>query len=211
MTKVAVVLLVLVILGLGGYLLTGNSKKESIVAPVPTTTVQSPTSGTSTPTNSQIVNTLRAGGNSFRDPQGVFVFLYPSDYKLDDQDRQHIRIYKTGATQKGQTEMYDGVIVVFETINLLGQTLEQWIDSSIKQATADGTSRIVEPKTNITQNKYPGFTYTLQGQGTAKYYVLQKDSKSNYAVVITVSVQDPQQKGYQKEVDALLSALELLR
>jgi hypothetical protein len=155
---------------------------------------------------------LQAGGSSYRDVQGVYLFLYPSDYKLDEQNNGTItRIYKTGPTQRGQTEMYDGAIITFETIDLQGETLSKWADEYIKNATADGTTKLTETKKSITQRNYPGFTFTLEGLGEAKYLVLQKDTSSHNAVIITTFVADPQNVGFQQEVDKTLMTLELLK
>jgi hypothetical protein len=151
---------------------------------------------------------LKQGGNSYTESKGLYTFLYPNDYKLDSQGDQLIRISKTGSTQRGQTEMYDGVIVVFESVNLEGQTLEKWVDGRIAQSTADSTTTITQPKKVTHLQAYPGFTYTARGLGESTYLIVQKDAKSNYAVSITFLVADPQKKDYQKEVDTILSTLE---
>jgi hypothetical protein len=206
MKSIALIIFVVFIL-VGGYFLISRNKSSS-----PAVNTNSPaTIKNSTPQPTIDNNDLRAGGSSYRDPQGVYVFLYPAEYKLDTQDKQHARIYKIGTTQKGQTEIYDGVIVVFEAVNLEGQTLSNWVDNYLRTATTDGALDIVEPKKATTQNNYSGFTYSIRGQGIAKYYVLQKDSKSNYAVIVTTSVNDPQNAGFQKEVDKILSTLEILK
>ena len=153
---------------------------------------------------------LKQGGSSLSDPAGVYSILYPSDYTFDSQNNgQHQRIYKAGSTQKGQTEMYDGVIMVFEVIMLDNQTLSDWVDNTLKQTTADGTSEVVEIKKPIQINSQPGFTYATRGLGISTYYIVQKNSQSNYAALIATSVNDPQNIGYQKEVDKILSTLEV--
>ncbi len=157
-------------------------------------------------------NDLKQGGSSYTDPNNVYVFLYPSDYKLDTQnDGRYTRIYKTGPTQKGQTEIYDGVLLVFETITLNGATLQEWVDNSILSATKDGTSTVTVPAKGVTISSYSGFTYSMHGLGETKYYVLQKDSRSTNAVLIATLVSDPQNVGFQKDVDKILSTLEILK
>ena len=153
---------------------------------------------------------LQAGGSSYNDPQGVFGFLYPNEYAIDHQEGdKYTRISKKGATQKGQTEMYDGVIVVFERINLEGKTLNDWVDQHIQESTGNGMSELTQPKKTVTLNDYSGYTYEIRGLGTSTYLVLRKDPNSDFAVSVTSLVADPEQKNYQKEVDAILSTLEL--
>lgn len=152
---------------------------------------------------------LKAGGSSYSDPQGVFGFLYPNEYVIDHNDGDvYTRISKKGATQKGQTEMYDGIIVVFQRVDLKGKTLSEWVDDQI-QLSSTGGSEITQPKKDVTLNDYSGFTYEVRSLGTSSYLVLRKDPNSEFAVSITSLVADPQQKGYQSEVDAILSTLDI--
>lgn len=196
----------LIVVGIVYSLTAGREKLVSDVLPTPTplfpTTEQFITGSPDT-------NALLMGGSSYTHPQGLYTFLYPNDYVLDTQDSQYIRVYKQGATQRGQTEMYDGVIVVFETIDLQGKSLEEVVDERIVAATADGTSEIVQPKKPTTLNTYSGFTYEIRGLGTSTHLILQKHALSTEAVDVTFLVADPEQVGYQDEVDAILSTLEL--
>lgn len=203
MNKKLLVVLVIVVIGVASIFLLSNQKKETPSSSI--TTSQNPS-----PTNTSSID-LGAGGSSYLDETGIYSFLYPNDYVLDTQDPKHIRIYKRGETQRPQSEMSDGALMVFETIDLSGLSLEKWVDKHIKESTADGTSEIVEAKKSITQNSYPGFKYSLRGLGIAQYLVLQKNPSSNNAVVITYSVSDPEQKGYQKDVNAVLASLQLLK
>lgn len=189
-----------------------------LVAPKIPQPAVSPTSSPSTAANalaspsSELVASLRLGGNSFADPKGVFVFLYPNDYVQDSQNNgQYIRIYKIGKTQRGQTEMYDGVNLNFESIALSGKTLEKWVDEHIKSMTADESIEVTQPKKQVTLNGYNGFSYKIRGLGESSYLALQKDANSQFAVSITYMASDPENVGYQKEVDAILSTLELLK
>ncbi len=204
-TKLGFIVIAIIMLGIFYFF---PKIKNSFIDPNNT---PSPSVAENTPQPTIDNSDLRAGGSSYSDPQGVYVFLYPADYKLDTKDKQHIRIYKTGATQKGQTEIYDGVIMVFETISLNGKTFQKWLDEYLKQMTADGTSEIIAPPKNIMLNNYSGVTYKIRSLGQSTYYVLQKDMKSNYAIVIATSVNDPQNVGFQTEVDKTLSTLEILK
>lgn len=200
--KVLIVIIVAVIILAGGSYLFLSQKISSpsstgtnVISPLPTSDISD----------------LQQGGSSYKDSQNVYTFLYPSNYTLDESDKQHIRIYKKGATQKGQTEMYDGVLMVFETINLNGSTLSNWIDNNIKTTTADGTLHVIEPKKAFKVGNYSGFTYTTRGLGEATYYVLQKDSGSPYAVSVTTAVNDPEKVGFQEEVNKILATIQILK
>ncbi len=156
------------------------------------------------------VEELKMGGSSYLDKKGVYSLLYPNDYKFDEQSEGEIaRIYKQGPTQRGQTEMYDGVILTFQTIDLEDLTLDKYVDKQIAEATQDGTSEITSGKKAIVINGHSGFTYTLRGLGEFPHYVIQKDETSRYAVSISILVADPQNVGFQEDVNATLSTIEL--
>lgn len=198
-------ILSLVLIGVACWLIFSNLLEKTSTSQQPTT--PSPL----TPSNDPSQIDLGAGGSSYLDKDGIFSILYPNDFTLDTQDIKHIRIYKRGVTQRPQSEMSDGVLIVFETIDLQNETLGDWVTSRINESTADGTLEVIEPKKSIIQNGYPGFSYALRGLGISKNVVLQKDDKSNHAVVITYSVSDPEQNGYQNEVNKVLSSLKLLK
>lgn len=166
-----------------------------------------------TPTQiaSEDLSDLLQGGSSYSDPDGVYSFLYPNDYVIDSKDPLQVRVYKNGPTQKGQTEMYDGVIVNMGKVNLNGESLSEWVDSKINEAKADGVSEVVKAKASTTLNKYPGFSYTLRGLGIFETIVVQKDLNSDNAIVINTMVADPTNIGFQEHVDATLSTLQILK
>lgn len=205
-------LIIVLVLGISAWYFLARQNNPSPSSTTPSETVSSDMPQTTQPAgDSQLLDLLRAGGSSYLDPEGVYTILYPSEYVIDSPADGHTRIYKQGATQTGQTEIYDGVIINIESIHLDGQSLSEWVDSQIKNATSDGTSEVVTPKTQTTQNSYTGYTYEMRSLGTFEYLVLQKDSSSDFAVSITTLVADPESVGYQKEVDATLSTLELLK
>lgn len=200
-----VVIFILVLAGSVGYIVTQQNSIAQI-APTPNQTKAAPT-----PTVI-IDESIDLSKNTYEDPKGTFKVKYPTEYKIDSQNNgQYIRFSKVGETQTGQTEMFDGVIIVFESVNLGDKTLSSWIDGRIKESTADGTMKVVAIKEPTTIGKYSGYTYALQGLGTSDYFVIQKDASSKNAVVITNLIEDPQNKNYQAEVDTIFSHIELLK
>jgi hypothetical protein len=209
MKSILVIITILITLTIAGYFILQQNQKESLVPEDMQNREVIPTSEVVNETPDE--DNLGLGGNSYLDPNGIFSFLYPNDYQLDTSDPIHPRIYKHGETQSEGTEIYDGVLIVFETVELQGKTLEQWIDDKIRNTPADGNSTVIKPKEATTLNGYPGFTYRVRGLGEYDYIVIQKTPASQYALVITYIAPDPENKGYQKEVDATFSTIELLK
>lgn len=206
------IIIVLAVVGVLAYSF-GKKQQELVVSVDPVVVSPSPSA---TLIAEQFIHTtpdikdLQVGGSSYADPKGLYVFLYPADYAVDTQEEgKYTRILKKGATQKGQTELYDGVLVVFESVKLEGKSLSEWVDTRIKESSENGTVEITQAKKAMALNKYPGFTYEVRGLGSSTYLVLQKSPQSTEAVSITFLVADPENKDYQREVDAILSTLEL--
>jgi hypothetical protein len=157
------------------------------------------------------LSTLRAGGSSYLDPQGLYNVLYPGDWALDTQDAAHIRVYKSGPSARPQSEISDGALVVFETVDLQGKSLEAFVDARIQEATGNGMSEMTETKRAVMLNNYPGFTYKMRGLGESTYLLVHRTPQSNQAISITYMVVGPQAAKYQQEVDGILSSVELLK
>lgn len=198
---------IIILIGVGLYIFVSPKLKNQSTMP-PTLENEQPASQEST----QPSDELLAGGSGYIDPSGVFSILYPNDWKIDNQNNGQVtRVYKTGVTQRGQTEMYDGIIITFELFDLKGASLSNWLDAHIKEISVDGMTQITKPKKAITLNTFPGFSYTTRGLGEFNTIIVQKDTKSPYAIQVTSLVADPQNIGYQKEVDDVLSSLKLLK
>lgn len=147
-------------------------------------------------------------GEVYTEPNGIYTINYPSDYTLEE-DGSYVRLYKRADAQRPQGEISDGVLIVLESIDLGDQTLEELVDSRISQAEADGSAELMQAKLAAVINGYPGFSYELSGFGGSEYLLIQKNSESDFALSITFLVSDPQQRGYQMELDSILSSLKL--
>lgn len=202
MNKIVVAILVLVLAGTGLYVIVSKNKNVA--------TQPSPSISLQVSADPKLVDTLKQGGSSYSDPNGTYVFLYPSEYKIDTQNNgQFVRIYKTGPTQKGQTEIYDGVIMTFETQNLSGKSLKLWTEDYIKSATGE-TSDLIKDKEEILINNQPAYSFILRGLGEHQYYSVSK-TNSEHVIVTASNVSDPGNLGFQEEVNAILTTLEILR
>ena len=201
------IIVLVVIAGVAYYSIQPKKDQNpEAVTPMGSNPPSSTTNASSTPQPD-----LGQGGSSYADAKGIYSVLYPNDYSLDTQDPIHIRIFKRGETQRPQSEMSDGALIVFESVDLGGKTLEEFVDQRIKESVVDGTSEIINPKKAVTQNTYPGFSYTLRGLGESEYLVLQKDKNSKNALFTTYAISDPQQKNYQKDIDSIISSIKLLK
>jgi hypothetical protein len=203
------ILLSLIVIGGITYIIVSRPMTP-VMAPSPSSTLSSPmNSPTTIPSSTPSSSDLGQDGSSYLDPRGVYNFLYPSDYTLDAPSNDtHVRIYKRVGTARPQSEMSDGVLIVFEGVNLGKQSLSAWVDAQIKTAMQDDTTEVTSSKTTTALNTYPGFTYKMGG---SSYIAIQKDLSSQNALLITYLVADPNKKDYQQEVDSILATVKLLK
>ncbi len=208
--KYVYIMVLIIAIGVLGLLYYQSSiNQENTPTPSPTQSDNLPSENTMEPNTTEDMD-LQAGGSSFADPKGVFTVLYPNDYVQDvEGNGQYTRIYKRGEMARPQSEMSDGVIMVFEVIELNNQSLEELVDSNIQASQENAT--ITETKKAITVNGYPGFTYTSEGLGSSVNTYIQKDANSPYAVGIIYSVMDPENVGYQTQVNGILNNITLLK
>lgn len=201
----------LAILIFGGTVLyTSWNKKQA------ETLVTQPVFMTPTPQSSPVAETPASVApspisNNYTDSQNLYSFSYPEGYTLDTQDIAHPRLFKRGQTQRSQSEISDGVLIVFEVIDLQGKSLAEVADARIAGMNTDSTSEVVPSPKATTLNNYPGLTYETQGFGSSKNVMIQKSPTSTQAVLITYMASDPQQVGYQAEVDQILKTVTLLK
>lgn len=205
MRKLLILCFVIVVCAVGFLMFTRSSVVSPVNSPDPTQNSDSSVPETFAPTAD--TSALQANGTRYQDPDDVFSFLYPDDFTLDTSDPVHPRVYKQGAQQRPQSEMSNGALIVFEVVDLGTQSLEEMVDARIAQATADGTSQITQAKRAATLNGYPGFTYQIRGLGESTNLIVQQNAAFSQALIITYLVADPENQGYQSEVDAILATV----
>lgn len=208
MNRTVLLIVILALLLGGGYVLLKS--RINTVKNDQTTTKPSPTSIVEDiiPDGKSMNDMMMAGGSSYSDPAGLFTFLYPNDYTFDTQNNgQVVRVYKKGPTQQGQTEMYDGIIVTFEKIDLKQKSLSDWLDQEIQTMNDNGVSEVTQPKKAITLNGFSGYSYAARGLGVYTFYVIQKDAHSPNAIRISRMVSDPTNVGFQEQSDQILASI----
>lgn len=213
---IALVILVLIVGGTAAYWNYQNMRGFSLdtilnsgTSPAPTVSPSSDaldSAGNATSSSNVVLS------ETFTDSGDNFTFSYPEGYTLDEMPTPElVRVFKVGPTQTGQTEMYDGVIVNFELVNLGGQTLQQWVEAQLDAATQDGTVTVVTAPTPTTVNGFPAISYTTQSLGSFETVVVQNNAASSQAVSVTSLVADPTNAGFQAEADAIIQSLQLLK
>lgn len=207
MGKIILAILFLIgLTGLGYYLI--QQDRQDQIEQMRTSDIAPDDSASSA--TSHTPEEVETEGIRFSDPHNRYTLIYPNDYIQDVQKVNGIvRFYKYGPTQQEDTELYDGVIVTIQTIDLKNENLNEYVDNQIAQTSQNGVAEITESKSKTIVNGYPGYTYSTRSIGEAKNIFLQQND-SSFAVWITTIVADPGNIGFQSDVDSILNTFTFL-
>jgi len=176
-----------------------TSKPQSSTQPEPSVTTQP----TNTPTITPIASISATLTQTFA--TDLYVINYPKDMKAEKMNPTSSRIYKSGPTQKGQTEMYDGIIITIETItNSTNQTLGVFADIKSKEDHAE----IVERPKNISLNGISTIKYRLRGLGEYDNYILESKDKAAF-IHIVVLAEHPTKAGFKQLAIEIVNSISL--
>lgn len=127
----------------------------------------------------------------------------------DYQGPSLVTISKYGPTQALDSEFFDGYSLTIVKIGLKGESLEQIAQNHIQSSTTEfGQDFVVQPIKPISVGQKQGLTYTVRGLGEYTHILLPNDEGS--FILVTYSVPDPTDQGYQKIVDQILSTFEFV-
>lgn len=133
-----------------------------------------------------------------------FSMYYDGSLTLQEDTKDDVRFYKQGPTQRGQTEMYDGLIVSVRKVSVLngGQV---YIDDQIEQYKNVGniTVPLHESKLNGISVK----EYSASGLGDATIIFVPIDDRA--LLEVSCMAPDPTNAGFQKTIDLMFSTFEL--
>lgn len=205
-------IIILLIFGIGALIFV-MYKTNSL--PVVTTT-SSPT-----PNSTPAPITTPEGWLEYKLPGIGLTFFYPADAKVDTKSSHTlgvgskyqgpilVNISKYGQTQGLDTELYDGYSFSIAKIALNSESLQKIAQDSISFNTSEfGQETLIKPLSTITIGGKTGYTYTIQSLGQYTHILLPLDEKS--FLLITYSAPDPNNQGYQKIIDQILSTFEFV-
>lgn len=136
-----------------------------------------------------------------------FSFTYPEDMTIQTQEGGVVQVKKWGPTQKADTELYDGVALQFEPLEL-PVSAQQYSLTDIEGTLKSGMAEILSGPTQVTIGNNTGYFYRMRFLGTASKYSFDTPNDS-IIVVVTDNTTDPGSIGFQEEADAILKSLVL--
>lgn len=127
---------------------------------------------------------------------------YDPTFTMSEDAPEQVRIYKWGPTQRGQTEMYDGVLIDFRRVTLK-ESFEAYLDRRVKEFQEVGT--ITRPLSDYDVNGQAAKVLSVSALGDfTLIFVLLSD---NSILEISTMAPDPTGAGFQNIVDQILATV----
>lgn len=133
-----------------------------------------------------------------------FSMYYDPSLTIQEDTKTDVRFYKQGPSQRGQTEMYDGMIVTVRKVDVVGNT-QAYINNQIEQYKDIGS--ITEPLHDSKLNGISTKEYGASSLGDAKIIFVPNDNQT--LLEVSYMAPDPTNAGFQKTVDLMLSTFKL--
>ena len=194
---IPILIVILIAVLVGGYFVYTNSQTKT-----PTSTIHpspSPVDASSAPSGTDET----ANWKTFTYSSNTFSFKYPDNITPHELNSQYtdVSVSFKHPTSADGCELCDGYLLSFKQGNLNQQSLRQIAEKALKEKGGYGT--ITKPLESISIGNFSGFTfsYTVQVGSTIIYL---SDGKGNF-IEITKSIDDPQNRGYEKIVNNILS------
>jgi hypothetical protein len=147
---------------------------------------------------------------TFNDDRYNFTFDYPSDAEAAVDLAIGVRVLKIGKTQPLGTEMVDGYIVTINNSKYSGNFrdfVEAQRQNDITSNPAGEGTDSVSPITegSLIRKDLKAYTYVVKGLGEFEMSYVALNN-TDY-LKITKLVSDPDNNGYQKEIESILNTL----
>lgn len=133
-----------------------------------------------------------------------FSMYYDPSLTLQEDSKTDVRFYKQGPTQRGQTEMYDGMIVSIRKVSV-DDGGQVHIDDQIEQYKNVGN--ITVPLHESTLNGISVKEYSASGLGDSTIIFVPVDNQ--ILLEVSYMAPDPTSAGFQKTIDLMLSTFSL--
>lgn len=135
-----------------------------------------------------------------------FSMNYDPSLTVQVDHEAEVRFFHNGPTQKGQTEMYDGMLLSIQKIKA-SDGVQLYIDTHVQEVSESAT--ITVPLHEGILNGLPMQTFDASGLGDFTTIFIPVDDRS--LLELSYMVIDPTNVGFLKTMDMMLSSINLIR
>lgn len=147
-----------------------------------------------------------------------FSFKYPSETEAKEITTQSegnrkvlfaVSTSKTGATQRQNTEFYDGYSFTVMTVEKLpAETIDNIANEFI--LSCKNVGELTKPLENKIKNGTRGLTFSCRGLGEFTYWLFSASKADNNYFELRIFSEGPDKSNYQKTIDQILSTFKFL-
>ncbi len=211
MMLIIVGVLVLIIIGLGGFILMNSNSKDMGAAP--TQAPANAMNAEASPSPSTMTNLL-----TYTSSDSKWQMNYPKDVTVEKRDGTHIgptgfgevaMFYKHGPTQTTGTEFHDGLSVIVGVMKKPAlTTLEKFADEQTTPNPEVGSTRTPFVPTSI--GGMNGISTITTGMATFKVVFLPIPGNNEAVYYVSVFAEGADKVAYQTITDQMLASFKLL-
>lgn len=144
-----------------------------------------------------------AGWKEYADPDLGITLLYEPTLTVTKDGADGVRFWKWGPTQKGQTEMYDGIIVSFRKTDF-SDSLDSFLAAKLKEFSDVGT--VTKP---LSTRDFNGrLAWNFSGSGLGDFDLTYTPIDADTVLEISVMAPDPTAAGFREVTELLLTTVE---
>lgn len=162
-------------------------------------------SPTATPSPTQVQNTMQIPADYKKYESSEYSIYYHPEMEVRNEAPGITSFVLVGPTQKGQTELYDGIIFSIQSGNYTQNTLRDFIDSEVEQFKKDGVTQITSGVISVIIGNKTGYEFSTRSLGEVRQIYLDKGNKE--FIHVTLLVDDPSNAGFDEVVNHMFQGL----
>ncbi|HVZ11276.1 MAG TPA: hypothetical protein VG941_02595 [Candidatus Paceibacterota bacterium] len=156
------------------------------------------------PSISAIPSVNTSGWKPYSNSSVGFSVSYDPTLTVRENDASSVQFYAWGPTQRGQTELYDGISL--EVRRVAADSFEDYVAQQMDQFKNLGG--VVIPLHTVTFNGIQGKSFTGSGLGGATEIFIALDA--SHLIEISYFAPDPGGLGFEEVVQAMLATFKLI-
>jgi hypothetical protein len=180
------------------FLYNQNSTESNNSSPTPTLTP------TNTPTPTPAAN-LPEDWETYKSENLGISLRYPKNMQIKQNQDGSVSFTLLGPTQAEGTEVYDGIIINFNTGSYEFNTFKEFVTNKHNEQQNDPIISDVSEIEEITINEMTGYKFSIVGLG--EFTILYLPMENSQYLRVSMLVEDPKNQGFQDTVNTILTSI----
>lgn len=180
------------------FLYNQNRSQDNIPSPTPTLLP------TNTPTPTPKLD-LPEDWETYKSESHGITLRHPDNMQVNQNQDGSVSFTLLGPTQAEGTEVYDGIILNFNTGIYEFNAFNEFVINKHNEQKNDPIISEVSDIEEVKINEKTGYKFSIFGLG--KFTILYLPMENNRYLRISMLVEDPENQGFQNTVNTILSSI----